>query len=168
MTGPTTTLHGERHRPRRLRSQVSTTAPTMAIAAAAGVAANRSVTNAGATVSVAVRRLARLAAVAFVVVVVAGAIALASAPAASASELVLAQAPASFQALITNLRNWVVGLLVGLSTLFVTVGGIRLAAADGDPGEVERAKRSIRNGLVGYALAALAPMIVSALQSLVG
>ncbi|WP_051400490.1 pilin [Haloechinothrix halophila] len=69
---------------------------------------------------------------------------------------------------IANLRNFLVGLLVGLSTLFLTLGGVRYLAADGDPGEVERAKKSLRNALLGYALAALAPVAVSILRSLVG
>lgn len=69
---------------------------------------------------------------------------------------------------IANLRNFLVGLLVGLATLFLTMGGVRYLAADGDPGEVERAKRSLRNALLGYALAALAPVAVSILRSLVG
>jgi len=120
------------------------------------------------TVATGIAAAVRLAAVIVTIAVVTGAIALATAPPSSAAEVVLAQAPASFEALVTNLRNWIVGLLVGIATLFITVGGIRLLAADGDPGEVERAKRSIRNGLVGYALAALAPMIVAALRSLVG
>jgi hypothetical protein len=119
--------------------------------------------------AVAATAAARVAVAGLAVVAVAGAIALVAAPApAAAADLVWAQPPASFEALITNLRNWIVGLLVGLATLFVTIGGIRLLAADGDPGEVERAKRSIRNGLIGYALAALAPMIMTVLRSLVG
>lgn len=69
---------------------------------------------------------------------------------------------------IANLRNFLVGLLVGLSTLFLTMGGVRYLAADGDPGEVERAKKSLRNAVLGYALAALAPMAVAILRSLVG
>jgi hypothetical protein len=36
------------------------------------------------------------------------------------------------------------------------------------PGQIEQAKRSLRNSLIGYALAILAPVIVSVLQSLVG
>lgn len=76
--------------------------------------------------------------------------------------------PQQLEQVIANLRNFLVGLLVGLSTLFLTLGGVRYLAADGDPGEVERAKRSLRNALLGYALAALAPVAVSILRSLVG
>lgn len=77
-------------------------------------------------------------------------------------------APSSLVDVIDNLRGWLIGILVGLATLFLTIGGVRYLAADGDPGEVERAKRSLRNAAVGYSLAALAPLIMTVLQSLVG
>ena len=38
---------------------------------------------------------------------------------------------------IDRLRNVLVGLLVGLATLFLTVGGLRYLFAGGDPGQVE-------------------------------
>lgn len=77
-------------------------------------------------------------------------------------------APASLDQVIGNLRGWLVGLLVGLATLFLTIGGVRYLAADGDPGQVEQAKRSLRNAAIGYALAALAPLLVTILRSFVG
>lgn len=76
--------------------------------------------------------------------------------------------PASLDQVISNLRWWLVGLLVGLATLFLTIGGIRYLAADGDPGQSEQGKRAIRNALIGYALAVLAPLLVTILRSLVG
>lgn len=75
---------------------------------------------------------------------------------------------AQLDQVIANLRNFLVGLLVGLATLFLTMGGVRYLAADGDPGETERAKKSLRNASIGYALAALAPMVVAILRSVVG
>ncbi len=69
---------------------------------------------------------------------------------------------------IGNLRNWLVGLLAGLATLFLTVGGLRYLMAGGDPGEVESAKRALRAAATGYGLAVLAPVIVEVLKSLVG
>ncbi|WP_024875928.1 pilin [Saccharomonospora piscinae] len=95
------------------------------------------------------------------------AVQLAAATPASAEALVVAQ-PASLDQVITNLRNFLIGLLVGLATLFLTIGGVRYLAADGDPGEVERAKKSLRNALIGYGLAMLAPLLVTILQGLVG
>ena len=69
---------------------------------------------------------------------------------------------------IDNLRNVVVGLLAGLATLFLTVGGLRYMSAAGDPSQVERAKVALRSAAVGYSLAILAPVLVGILKSVVG
>ena len=70
--------------------------------------------------------------------------------------------------MINNLRNWIVGLLVALATLFLTIGGVRYMLAGGDPGQIERAKSALRSAAIGYALAALSPLLVSMLSSVVG
>lgn len=69
---------------------------------------------------------------------------------------------------IDALRVWLVGILAGLATLFLTIGGIRYLTAAGDPAQVERAKVALKSAAIGYALAALAPLLVSILQSVVG
>lgn len=74
----------------------------------------------------------------------------------------------SLAQVVTNLTNWVTGFLVGLATLFLTIGGARYLASDGNPGEVERAKSALKSAAVGYALAVLAPILVAALKSIVG
>jgi len=70
-------------------------------------------------------------------------------------------AAASIQAVVNNIRTWIVGILVAVATLFLTVGGLRYLAANGDPGEVERAKLALRSAALGYALALLAPLFVT-------
>ncbi len=70
--------------------------------------------------------------------------------------------------MISNLRNWIVGLLTGLATLFLTFGGLRYLMASSDPGEVEAAKRALKAAAIGYGLAILAPVIVTVLQEIVG
>ena len=87
--------------------------------------------------------------------------------------LALAAAPAAFAAgdlnqVIDNLRVWITGLLAALATLLLMVGGVRYLLAAGDPGSHERAKGSIRAALIGYALALLAPVLVSIVQRIVG
>ena len=67
---------------------------------------------------------------------------------------------------IGNLTGWIVGILAGVATLFLTVGGLRYLAAGGDPAEAEKGKTAIRSALIGYALAVLAPIILSALQGI--
>jgi Type IV secretion system pilin len=74
----------------------------------------------------------------------------------------------SISQVISNTTLWIVGLLAGLATLFLTIGGVRYLAAGQDPGEVERAKGALRAAAIGYGLAILAPVIVTVLKSLVG
>ncbi len=93
--------------------------------------------------------------------VLATAVALISAPAALAAASDLNQ-------VIDNLRVWITGLLAALATLLLMVGGVRYLLAAGDPGSHERAKGSIRAALIGYALAVLAPVLVSIVQQIVG
>ena len=74
----------------------------------------------------------------------------------------------TLSSVIDGLRNLLVGLLAGLATLFLTVGGVRYLAAGGDPSQVEKAKVALRSAAVGYSLAALAPVLVGLLRQIVG
>ncbi|MBX7265637.1 hypothetical protein KIF24_06005 [Micromonospora sp. Llam7] len=67
----------------------------------------------------------------------------------------------SIQQVANNIRAWHVGILVAVATLFLTVGGLRYLATNGDPGEVEKAKLALRSAAIGYALALLAPLFVT-------
>lgn len=89
------------------------------------------------------------------------------AQAADGGTQVLAVAESVGQVL-TNLRNWLMGILAGLATVFLTVGGVRYLMAGGDPGEVEAAKRAFKSAGWGYVGAALAPLIVTILAGIVG
>lgn len=77
-------------------------------------------------------------------------------------------AVADLNQVITNLRNVLVGLLVGLATLFATIGGVRYILAGGDPGEVEAAKKTLKYAALGYGIAVLAPVLVQILRKIVG
>lgn len=70
--------------------------------------------------------------------------------------------------IIGNLRNWLMGILAALATLFLTVGGVRYLMAGGDPGEVERAKAAFRSAGIGYVLAAIAPVVLTVLKGIIG
>ena len=74
----------------------------------------------------------------------------------------------SISQVLNNTTLWLVGILAGLATLFLTLGGVRYLMAGGDPAEVEKAKTALRSAGIGYALAILAPVIVTILKSLVG
>jgi Type IV secretion system pilin len=80
----------------------------------------------------------------------------------------VADGATSLNQVIDNLRTWLIGLLVALATLLLTVGGVRYLLAAGDPGALERAKSTIKAALAGYALAALAPVLVAVLKHIVG
>ncbi|MFJ3779826.1 pilin [Streptomyces sp. NPDC090075] len=74
----------------------------------------------------------------------------------------------SVDAVLNNIRNWIMGILAGLATVFLSLGGVRYVMAGGDPGEVEKAKTAFRSAGWGYALAALAPLVVQVLKGIVG
>jgi len=69
-------------------------------------------------------------------------------------------ASADLNPVIDSIRNWISGLLAALATLFLTIGGLRYLTANGNPRAYEQAKESIKSALIGYALAALAPLLV--------
>jgi hypothetical protein len=74
----------------------------------------------------------------------------------------------SVDELLTNIRNWLMGILAGLATVFLSIGGVRYVMGGGDPGEIEKAKTAFRSAGFGYALAALAPLVVTVLKGIVG
>src|SRR2546428_7490990 len=69
---------------------------------------------------------------------------------------------------IDSIRIWVAGLLAALATLFLTIGGIRYLIATGNARMMDEGKAAIRSALIGYALAALAPMLVDILRRVLG
>ncbi len=79
-----------------------------------------------------------------------------------------APAAPTLDSVINGLRNWLVGLLAAVATLFLTIGGIRYITAGGDPMQVERAKTALKSAAIGYALAALSPLLIGVLRSIVG
>lgn len=91
---------------------------------------------------------------------------LAAPPALAAAGV--AAPPKDLNTVINNIRNWLVGLLVALATLFLTVGFIRYLLAGGDPGEVNKAKETLKYSAIGYGGAVLAPVLVGILKGFVG
>lgn len=89
-----------------------------------------------------------------------------SAPAYAAEPQILAAY--TLPVIIGNITTWIVGLLVGVATLFLTIGGLRRLAAGGDPTEIEKANSAFKNALIGYALAVLAPILLAIVQGWIG
>lgn len=74
----------------------------------------------------------------------------------------------SVEDVLNNIRNWLMGILALLATVFLTIGGTRYVLANGDPSEVEKAKQAFKSAGFGYVLAALAPLVVEILKGIVG
>ncbi len=74
----------------------------------------------------------------------------------------------SVDQVLNNVRNWLMGIIAGLATVFLTVGGVRYLMAAGEPSEVAKAKLAFKSAGIGYALAALAPLVVTVLKGIVG
>ncbi|WP_280314845.1 pilin [Nocardia wallacei] len=90
-----------------------------------------------------------------------------AAPAAAQPVPVLAIVT-SFDQLLNNARDWLVGILAGLATVCLTIAGARYLLGGNDPAEIEKAKTALRAACIGYVLAMLAPVVVEVLKSLVG
>ena len=89
-------------------------------------------------------------------------------PAIAHAETMNIAIAASFSAVLDNIRNWLIGILGGIATVFLTIGGVRRTMAGGDPGEHEKAKEAFKAAGIGYGLAAVAPLVVEALKGIVG
>ena len=80
----------------------------------------------------------------------------------------VAAPPKDLNTVINNITKWLVGILVALATLFLTIGGLRYLIAGGDPGEVGKAKDTLKYAAIGYGVAVLAPVLVGILKGFVG
>jgi hypothetical protein len=88
-----------------------------------------------------------------------------SAPASAATTILAAD---DIPTVINNLQTWLIGILAGLATLFLVLGGVRYVVSGGDPGEVQKAKTAFKSAAIGYCLAILAPVVITILTSIVG
>lgn len=89
-------------------------------------------------------------------------------PVGLAGSVLAAPQPTELNQVLDRLTGWLVGLLAALATMFATIGGLLYLTAGGDFHQIEKAKGALKSAAVGYALAALAPILVDALQSIVG
>ncbi len=69
---------------------------------------------------------------------------------------------------ISGLQTWVMGILAAVATLFLVLAGVYYATAGGDPAQVDKAKGALKNALVGYGLAVLAPVLLDIVKGIVG
>jgi hypothetical protein len=87
---------------------------------------------------------------------------------AYAADTQMIEAANSLPVIVSNITKWIIGLLLGVATLFLTIGGLRYLAAGGDPSEVEKAKSALKSALIGYALAILAPVLLAVVKGWIG
>ena len=95
-------------------------------------------------------------------------LALLTSDASARGDTVLLALAGSVEEVLNNIRNWLMGILAGLATVFLTIGGVRRVFGGGDPGEQEKAKEAFKAAGIGYVLAALAPLVVEVLKGIVG
>lgn len=74
----------------------------------------------------------------------------------------------SLPVVVANLRSWMMGILAAVATLFLVLAGVYWVTAGGDPAQVDKAKSTLKNALVGYGLAVLAPILLQIVQGVVG
>jgi Type IV secretion system pilin len=91
-----------------------------------------------------------------------------STPMAHAQSTQVLALAGSVDQVLANIRSWLMGILASLATVFLSIGGVRYVMGGGDPGEIEKAKTALKSAALGYGLAALAPVVVTVLQGIVG
>ncbi|MBQ1022804.1 pilin [Micromonospora sp. C95] len=74
----------------------------------------------------------------------------------------------SLPQVIANIQTWIMGILGAVATLFLVLAGVYYATAGGDPAQVDKAKGALKNALVGYGLAVLAPVLLQIVRGIVG
>lgn len=102
-----------------------------------------------------------------VVVALSGIALVAPASAAHADTTVLALA-GSVTDILSNVQKWLMGILAGLATLFMTIGASRYMWGNNEPSEIAKAKAAVKAAGFGYCLALLVPLVLEILKGFVG
>ncbi|TQS42821.1 hypothetical protein [Cryptosporangium phraense] len=75
--------------------------------------------------------------------------------------------PKSLPEVISSLQLWVLGIIGSIATLYAVLAAVYLTTAGGSPEQEIKGKTALRNALVGYALAILAPVLLQIAKSIV-
>lgn len=111
-------------------------------------------------------RTLRVAACGLGVVVLCGAGLLLAPAAGAAPEVVLAQAQ-SIEDVLNNIRNLIMSVLITLGVIALSLAGLFYLLSGGDQAMAMRAKAALYSAAVGFALAALAPLVINILAGVV-
>lgn len=76
--------------------------------------------------------------------------------------------PPDLKAVVDGFQAWLLTFATALAVLALTVAGIYYLFSAGNPAQVERAKLIVRATVIGYSLMVLAPVVLRALQAIVG
>jgi hypothetical protein len=76
--------------------------------------------------------------------------------------------PPDLKAVVDGFQTWLLAFSTGLAILALTVAGVFYLFSAGNPAQVERAKLIVRATVIGYSLMVLAPVVLRALQAIVG
>lgn len=76
--------------------------------------------------------------------------------------------PKSIHEVIGGLTGWVRGICGAVATFYLALAALRYTSAGGDTGLLEQAKSNLKSAFIGYALMILAPVLLQALQGILG
>ena len=62
---------------------------------------------------------------------------------------------------ITNILNWILGLIGVVCVIVMIIGGVQYMTSTGDPGKVKKAKDTIMYAIIGLIVVILAAAIVN-------
>ena len=65
------------------------------------------------------------------------------------------------QSAITNILSAIIGVVGLISVVYIIIGGIQYMSSTGDPGKIEKAKKTILYACIGLIISALAFVIVN-------
>nr|WP_218909027.1 hypothetical protein [Nocardiopsis sinuspersici] len=65
---------------------------------------------------------------------------------------------------VNRIRMVIIALASALGTLFLTIAAVRWLAANGEPGQIDGAKRALTGTAVGYGIAVLATVLMDIVE----
>ncbi len=65
---------------------------------------------------------------------------------------------------VNRIRLVIIALASALGTLFLTIAAVRWLAANGEPGQIDGAKRALTGTAVGYGIAVLATVLMDIVE----
>ncbi|MBG0568212.1 pilin [Actinoplanes aureus] len=75
---------------------------------------------------------------------------------------------ATLPQVVANMQVWIMGILAAVATLYGVLAAVYWTTAGGDPAQVDKAKSALKNALIGYGLAVLAPVLLQVVRGIVG